>query len=174
MNMIWWVILIEAAVFAGIFTVIVLTAAYSDKKYSAASIHNYPPDIQEEYFKTHERMDVSDSSKKVVLTKSSGLLLFTCILLVCSLIAGAKTFLEGFLLAFGLMVWIGMYDTFFLDWVLFANMKIFRLEGTEHMDKAYHQKWFHLKGMLFPGLVFGLIPSLLVGLCTMLIGGIFK
>lgn len=174
MNMIWWVILIEAAVFAGIFTVIVLTASYSDKKYSAASIHNYPPDIQEEYFKTHERMDVSDSSKKVVLTKSSGLLLFTCILLVCSLIAGAKTFLEGFLLAFGLMVWIGMYDTFFLDWVLFANMKIFRLEGTEHMDKAYHQKWFHLKGMLFPGLVFGLIPSLLVGLCTMLIGGIFK
>ena len=136
--------------------------------------HNYPPDIQEEYFKTHERMDVSDSSKKVVLTKSSGLLLFTCILLVCSLIAGAKTFLEGFLLAFGLMAWIGMYDTFFLDWVLFANMKIFRLEGTEHMDKAYHQKWFHLKGMLFPGLVFGLIPSLLVGLCTMLIGGIFK
>ena len=129
------------------------------------SIHNYPPDIQEEYFKTHERMDVSDSSKKVVLTKSFGLLLFTCILLVCSLIAGAKTFLEGFLLAFGLMVWIGMYDTFFLDWVLFANMKIFRLEGTEHMDKAYHQKWFHLKGMLFPGLVFGLIPSLLVGLC---------
>ena len=174
MNMIWWVILIEAAVFAGIFTVIVLTAAYSDKKYSAASIHNYPPDIQEEYFKTHERMDVSDSSKKVVLTKSFGLLLFTCILLVCSLIAGAKTFLEGFLLVFGLMVWIGMYDTFFLDWVLFANMKIFRLEGTEHMDKAYHQKWFHLKGMLFPGLVFGLIPSLLVGLCTMLIGGIFK
>lgn len=172
--MIWWVILIEAAVFAGIFTAIVLTAAYSDKKYSAASIHNYPPDIQEEYFKTHERMDVSDSSKKVVLTKSSGLLLFTCILLVCSLIAGAKTFLEGFLLAFGLMAWIGMYDTFFLDWVLFANMKIFRLEGTEHMDKAYHQKWFHLKGMLFPGLVFGLIPSLLVGLCTMLIGGIFK
>ena len=32
MNMIWWVILIEAAVFAGIFTVIVLTAAYSDKR----------------------------------------------------------------------------------------------------------------------------------------------
>lgn len=62
------------------------------------------------------------------------------------------------------MVWIGAYDTFFLDWVLFANLKRFRLEGTEHMDKAYHQKWFHLKGMLFPGIVFALIPAALVGL----------
>ena len=166
--MVWWVILIEAAVFAAIFTAIVLTAAHGDKKYSAASIHNYPPDIQEEYFKTHERVDTSGFSKKVVLTKSFGLLLFTCILLVCSLLSGAKTFLQGFLLAFGLMAWIGMYDTFFLDWVLFANMRTFRLEGTEHMDKAYHQKWFHLKGMLFPGLVFALIPAAIVGLIVML------
>ena len=37
------------------------------------------------------------------------------------------------------------------------------------MDKAYHQKWFHLRGMLFPGLVFGLIPGLLVGLLTAII-----
>ena len=48
-------------------------------------------------------------------------------------------------------------------------MKRFRLEGTEHMDKAYHQKWFHLKGMLFPGLLFALIPSAIVGLIVMLI-----
>jgi hypothetical protein len=32
------------------------------------------------------------------------------------------------------------------------------------MDKAYHQKWFHLKGAIFPGLVFALIPAALVGL----------
>ena len=61
------------------------------------------------------------------------------------------------------MVWIGCYDTFFIDWVLFANMKRFRLEGTEHMDKEYHQKWFHLKGRIFPGLIFGLIPACIVG-----------
>ena len=145
--MIWWVILIEAVVFAGIFKAIVLPTALSDKKHSASSIHNYPPDIQEEYFKTHERVDVSYNSKRVILTKSFGV--------------------------FGLMVWIGIYDTFFLDWVLFANVKAFRLEGTEHMDEAYHQKWFHLKGMLFPGIVFALIPAALVGLFTMLIGGIY-
>ena len=164
-----WVILIEMAVFAAIFTAVVFLAYRCDRKHSPAAIHNYPPDIQEEYFKTHERVDVSYKSKKVILTKSFGVLLFTGILLVCALVAGAKTFWQGFGLTFGLMVWIGVYDTCFLDWVLFANLPMFRLEGTEHMDKAYHQKWFHAKGMLFPGVIFALIPAALVGLLVMLI-----
>ena len=167
--MIWWVILLEAVAFAAIFTAIVFSAYRGDKMYTPAAIHNYPPDIQEEYFKTHERVDVSVKSKSVLLTKSLGIVIFTGILFVCALLAGAKTFLEGFLLTFGLMVWIGAYDTFFLDWVLFANLKRFRLEGTEHMDKAYHQKWFHLKGMLFPGIIFALIPAALVGWLVTLI-----
>lgn len=137
--------------------------------YTPEAIHNYPPDIREEYFKTHERVDVSVKSKRVFLTKSLGIVIFTGILFVCALLAGARTFWQGFLLTFGLMVWIGAYDTFFLDWVLFANLKRFRLEGTEHMDKAYHQKWFHLKGMLFPGVVFALIPAALVGLLIMIV-----
>ncbi len=51
-----------------------------------------------------------------------------------------------------------------LLWVLFANLPMFRLEGTEHMGKACHQKWFHAKGMLFPETVFALIPAAIVGL----------
>ena len=157
------VILIEMAVFAAIFTAIIFTYYRGGRKYSPASIHNYPPDIQKEYFRTHERVDVSYQSKNVILTKGLGIVIFTAILLVCALAAGAETFGQGFLLTFGLMVWIGIYDTCFLDWVLFANLPMFRLEGTEHMDKAYHQKWFHLKGMLFHGIVFALIPAALVG-----------
>ena len=158
------VILTEMAVFAALFTAMVLLTYRGDGKYSAGCIHNYPPDIREEYFRTHPRVDVSYQSKNVVLTKSLGVLLFTGILFACAWIAGAATFWQGFWLTFGLMVWIGAYDTFFLDWVLFANLKMFRLEGTEHMDRAYHQKWFHLKGMLFPGIVFALIPAALAGL----------
>ena len=164
-----WVILIEALVFAGLFTIAVFSASRGDRKYSPASIHNYPPDIQAEYFKTHERVDVSYKSKSVILAKSFGILLFTGILLVCSLLAGANTFRQGFWLTFGLMAWIGIYDTCFLDWVLFARLPRFRLEGTEHMDKAYHQKWFHLKGILFPGILFALIPAALVGWLVTLI-----
>ena len=167
--MIWWVIVIEAIVFAGIFSAIVLPPGLSDKKHSPSSIANYPPDIQEEYFKTHERVDVSYNSKKVIIAKSLGVSMFCVILFISALLAGAQTFLQGFLLSFGLMIWIGLYDTLFIDWVLFANLKAFRLEGTEHMDKAYHQKWFHLKGMLFPGVVFGTVPALIVGLLIALI-----
>ena len=163
------VIIIEMVAFAALFTAIVFTAYRGDKKYSPGGISNYPPDIQEEYFKTHKRVEVSYKSKKVLLTKGFGVLLFTGILLVCALVAEAKSFWQGFGLAFGLMVWIGIYDTCFLDWVLFANLPMFRLEGTEHMDAAYHQKWFHLKGMLFPGIVFALIPAALVGLLVSII-----
>lgn len=156
------IILIEMAVFSAFFTALVFIGCRRGKN-TAAGIHNYPPDIREEYFKTHERVEVDYKSKKVILAKSLGMLLFAGILLACALVAGAMTFLQGFLLAFGLMVWIGLYDTCFLDWVLFANLRMFRLEGTEHMDKAYHQKWFHAKGMLFPGIIFALIPAALVG-----------
>ena len=166
--MVWYIFVIEAIVFAAIFTTILFAVYHVDRMYSPECIHNYPPDIQEEYFKTHEKMDVSGKSKNVILAKSCGVLMFTVILIVCAKIAGASTFWQGFGIAFSLMVWIGVYDTFFLDWVLFANMKMFRLEGTEHMDKAYHQKWFHLKGCIFPGLVFALIPAILVGLCISL------
>ena len=164
-----WIILGEMAVFAAIFTTAVFISYRGDRKYSPAAIHNYPPDIREAYFRTHEKVDVSYRSKNVLLAKGFGVLLFTGILLVCALAAGANTFWQGFGLAFGLMAWIGVYDTCFLDWVLFANLPMFRLEGTEHMDKAYHQKWFHARGMLFPGIVFALIPAALVGWLVTLI-----
>lgn len=161
-------ILIEAVAFAAFFTATVLIGLFKGNIESPNNIHNYPKDIQDEYFKTHKRIDVSYKSKKVLITKSFGVLLFTAILTLCSYFAGATTFIQGFLVAFGLMVWIGLFDTLFIDWVLFANIKKFRLPGTEHMDKAYHQKWFHLKGILFPGIIFALIPGVIVGLITML------
>ena len=70
------VILIEMAVFAALFTAIVFTAYRGDRKYSPAGISNYPPDIQAEYFKTHAPVEVSYRSKKVLLTKGFGVLLF--------------------------------------------------------------------------------------------------
>lgn len=156
------IIIIEGIIFAILFTIMVFISAKKEKD-SVANIHNYPKEIQDEYFKTHERIDVSYKSKKVIITKGIAVFIFTVILLLCAYFAGAKTFFDGFIITFSLMLWIGLYDTLFIDWVLFANMKIFRLEGTEHMDKEYHQKWFHLKGMLFPGVIIAIIPSVIVG-----------
>ena len=160
------VIIIEMAAFAALFTIIVFKTT---SRKTTTQVHNYPPDIREEYFKTHERIPTEPLSKRVIVTQSAALLCFAVLLFIMAILAGAKTFTQGFQFAFGMMAWIGAYDTFIIDWVLFANMKRFRLEGTEHMDKAYHQKWFHLKGMLFPGLIFGLIPAAIVGFIVMLI-----
>ena len=71
-----WVILVEMAAFATIFTAVIFAYYRGDRIHSSASIHNYPSDIQAEYFKTHERMDVSYKSKNVLLTKGFGVLLF--------------------------------------------------------------------------------------------------
>ena len=160
------VIMIEMLVFTLLFTIMCFKTTGGN---NTVQVENYPPAIQEEYFKTHERIPTAPLSKRVIITKPIALLVFAVILVIMALLAGAKSFAQGFLFAFGMMAWIGAYDTFFIDWVLFANMKRFRLEGTEHMDKEYHQKWFHLKGMLFPGLVFALIPAAIVGLIVSLI-----
>jgi len=162
----WFVIMIEAISMAIIFTIVVFIS--SKNKHTPAGIHNYPKDIQEEYFKTHEKVEVGYKSKKVIITKSIGILMFVLFFAGCALLAGAKTFINGFVVGLILMAWIGIYDTFFIDWILFANLKCFRLEGTEHMDKAYHQKWFHLKGILFLGSVYMVIVAAMVGLIVMI------
>ena len=84
-----------------------------------------------------------------------------------AILAGADSFWTGAEFAAILFLIVGAWDTFFLDWVLFAHLKVFRLPGTEHMDKAYAQKWFHVKGMLFPGSLFLVIISMLTGLLVM-------
>ena len=76
--------------------------------------------------------------------------------------AGADDFKSAFLSSYGMWLIIDWYDSFFLDWVLFVNIKCIRLPGTEHMDKAYHQKKYHFTHSLI-GMMLGLIPCLLTG-----------
>ena len=81
-------------------------------------------------------------------------------------VAGAETFLQGLGLAYIYILALFVWDTFFLDWVLFANIKRIRLPGTENMDKEYHQKWFHVKDCL-PMVPVFLVCAVLVGLIIM-------
>lgn len=156
----WGIVLWEAAAFLALFTLMVLLPAV---KNPVAGIHNYPPEIQEAYFKDHPRIETAPLSRRTILVKAAGILIFSAVLTAGALFAGADGFGDGFLFALLLFAVVGAYDTFFIDWVLFARMRIFRLPGTEHMNRAYAQKWFHVKGMLFPGSLFALILGLIVG-----------
>ena len=48
--MIWSTVWIEAVVFTALFTAMVMIPTI---KHPEIGVHNYPPDIQEEYFKTY-------------------------------------------------------------------------------------------------------------------------
>lgn len=129
-------------------------------------ISDYPPEIQEEYYRsqnkeaTREKLTALMKIKKVV-----ALIAFMFLFAWMIHIAGAKTFVQGLLLSYGYALAIFAWDTFFIDWVLFANVKKIRLPGTEHMDKEYHQKWFHVK-VCFPMIpvfaVIGVLSSLIM------------
>ena len=90
---------------------LILTIAFSAEviisitKNPEAWVADYPPEIQAEYYKTHE-------NKREKLTK-------------------------GTIVRKGVAIIVALF--------LFARIKRWRLPGTEHMDKEYHQKWFHVK-----------------------------
>ena len=148
--MIWSTVWVEAVVFTALFTALVMIPTI---KHPEIGVHNYPPDIQEEYFKTYEHVPVAPLSGRTIAFKGFGIVLFTVLLTYGAILAGADSF------------WTGAEFAAIL--FLFAHLKVFRLPGTEHMDKAYAQKWFHVKGMLFPGSLFLVIISMLTGLLVM-------
>ena len=99
-------------------------------------------------------------TKTVLIKKGLALLIALDLMLGLMKLAGAYNFWSAFALSFGIWLVIDWYDCFFLDWVLFANMKSVRLPGTEHMDAAYHQKKYHFVQSLW-GMLIGLIPCLI-------------
>lgn len=126
-------------------------------------LSDFPPEIQEVYYRSQNVEKKKGVLKKTMVVKKVVALIAA--LFICAWmahIAGAKTFWQGTLLAFSYVAVIAAFDTFVLDWIFFARVKRWRLPGTEHMDKEYRQKWFHLKGILRVaplGVVFAVITG---------------
>ena len=75
-------------------------------------IHDYPKNIQEKYFETHERIPTEVLSAPVFLKKCFAVLLALSILTALALAAGATDFKTGFLCAYGLWLLVDWYDCF--------------------------------------------------------------
>lgn len=109
-------------------------------------ISDYPPEIQAEYYRSQRKEATKGKlTKLMIMKKLIAVIAFLFLFAWMLHLAGAKTFWQGIFLAWIYIFCIFAWDTFFLDWVLFANIKRVRLPGTEHMEKEYHQKWFHVK-----------------------------
>ena len=153
----WIVIILEAVILTIAFTAMILIPLVKNPVWW---IHDYPKDIQEEYFKTHERVPAEFFTPTVLLKKGMALLVALALLLGVVILAGAYDFRSAFAVGYGIWLFIDWYDCFILDWVIFANLKAVRLPGTEHMDEAYHQKKYHFVQSCW-GMLIGLIPCLI-------------
>ena len=71
--MIWSTVWVEAVVFTALFTALVMIPTI---KHPEIGVHNYPPDIQEEYFKTYEHVPVAPLSGRTIAFKGFGIVLF--------------------------------------------------------------------------------------------------
>ena len=152
----WTIYCIESASSVALFTGAIMVPLCKNPVWW---IHDYPADIQEKFFETHDRIPTETLSVPVLLKKGFALLLCVTVFVGLALLAGAKDFQTAFLASYGLWLMVDWYDCFFLDWVLFANVKRIRLPGTEQMDRAYHQKKYHVVRSLI-GTALGLLPCL--------------
>lgn len=112
-------------------------------------VSDYPQEIQKQYYTSQSKeKNRKKLTAAMAIKKVAALIAAVFLLAWMAHRAGAESFGEGLLLAYGYMLVWAIFDTCFLDWVLFPNIRRVRLPGTECMEKEYHQKWFHVKVML--------------------------
>lgn len=87
----WLMILIEAVVFLGLFTAMVMIPTIRNP---VLEVHNYPPEIQEEYFKTHPRIETAPLRNRTILIKSAGIMVFAVVLAAGAVLGGAYKSLD--------------------------------------------------------------------------------
>ena len=163
------ILIIECIAIAIPFTIMVVVLLNRDP---VNMITDYPPEIVEEYYRSQ---GVEEKRTKLTAKNYIAKVIFMiaalAVMALLSYLAGARSFLDGAIAACIYALWIFAYDTFFIDWVLFARIKRWRLPGTEHMDKEYAQKWFHVKACI-PMVPVFLAVAALNGLIVMLVSGI--
>lgn len=147
---IWENVIMLAAFFSLVFGMLLVNPV--------SFISDYPPEIQERYYRTqHKEASKEKLSILMVVKKVLALIAFAFVYAWMAHLAGAETFGQALAIVYAYIIILMAFDTFFIDWVVFPNIRRVRLPGTEDMDKEYHQKWFHVK-VCFP-----MIPVFAVG-----------
>lgn len=157
-------IIIECLILAIPFSIMVTVLLNKDP---VNMITDYPPEIQAEYYRSQ---GLEAKKKKLTaknyIAKAIFMIVALVIVVVFAYIAGAKTFLDGFIAVICYCLALFAFDTFIIDWIFFPRVKRWRLPGTEHMDKEYAQKWFHVKDC-FPMVPVFLVFAVIAGLIIM-------
>ena len=152
--------LIESLIACVLFTLFVFLMSRNPIK----TVFNYPPAIIERCY----RMGLVNESnrpggaafyaKKIVAMVVFGVLLG----LLVRYVNGCETYICGALTSYALWVAVNWFDALVMDCIWFCHDKHFVIPGTEDMEYAYHDYWFHIKGA-FIGMLLGLPAALVAG-----------
>lgn len=154
------IIVIESIILCVLFTIMV----YIMSRNPIATLYNYPPKIQERVKSLKQYKDKIPTTKNKIFVKTiASIFIIIIISLILRYINGYTTFIEGF--GYGFLIWtiVNIYDALIIDICWFCQSKEFVFEGTEDMEKEYHNYWFHIKESL-KGEIIALIVCAIVGL----------
>ena len=158
------IFIIETLVLVVLFTVICLIMCSNVDEHLNWVALNYPPEVVE-YLIGEGRIDIPKTlTRKEKMKKKLPIAIFFIIILSAIVwhINGCRTFFSAFITCFGIWTIVDWYDALVLDCLWFCHSKKIRVSGTEHMDKAYKDYMFHIKGSAF-GMIIGFVVSVLVG-----------
>ncbi len=130
-------------------------------------LQEYAPAVQERYLELYPEHKATNEKEKnitIIIKKVIVCIIFTVILTGLVYIAGARTFMDGFIKCYIIWFVVNWFDVFVLDIGILANWKKVRLPGTEDMDKEYQSN--HRKSIIdgFFGMAIGLVVAAIVGI----------
>lgn len=152
------ILLIECIVFSILFSLMIFIPLY---KNPVGQIMSYPKEIRRRVESLPQyKNSIKKKEKKHLSIKIISIFIFALVLAIVAYFSGAKTFEEVFKHVFILFFFVNLYDLFIMDLLIFRNVKVFRIPGTEDMDKEYKNPTHHIRGA-FIGTAIGLVVALL-------------
>lgn len=137
-----------------------------------SGIHNLPIEIQKRVQELPEYKNVKPkkilSTKERIIRKIPALIVLLVIWEILVYLAGARTFVVGFIYSFIMWFTIKIFVVFIIDILWYSNSSNYWINGTEDLKKEYKNYKFYMSSIP-RSLTTGLIVSVIVGIITIII-----
>ena len=150
------ILLVECVAFSILFSLMIFIPLY---KNPINQIMSYPPEIRKRVESLSQYKDsIKAKEKRHMSIKIISIFVIALVLCVVAYFSGATTTLEIFKHVFTLFFFVNVYDLIVMDLIIFRNVKRFRIQGTEDMEKEYKNPKHHIFGAII-GTAVGIIVA---------------
>ena len=162
--------LMEAVVLCALFHLGVWTQV---RQVPVRRVYSYAPAFVERYIELGKIPDKKNPGTLERVRKKWPAAIVIGILLgaIVYFVNGSRSFLNGFLVSYGLWLIVDWYDAIVIDILWLCHSKTYILPGTEDMTEDYHDYGYHVKASCV-GMLIGLPVCLLIGLVVQAISWI--